>query len=119
MTKGQRATYEPVPGVLVEEAHGDVKGRASPTLERIGVLERVARLLGNVGHVDRPEPGRKQRLVGVTPGRVHDQAAGVSPDGLGEGLGALVDDNVAPAGEAGLAGVDLLLLVVGRDNFGQ
>jgi hypothetical protein len=78
----------------------------------------MACLLGDVGHVNSPEPGREQRLVGIAPGRVHDEAARVRPDGLGEGLGALINDDVAPASQAGLIGVDLLLLVVRGDDLG-
>ena len=35
--------------------------------------------------------------MGVTPRRVHDQAAWVRADGLGKCLGTVVDNNVAPA----------------------
>lgn len=64
---------ESVPRVLVQEPHGNVKGGTSPALERVGVLEGVRRLLGNVGHVDGSQSGGEQRLVGVSPGGVHDQ----------------------------------------------
>ena len=41
----------------------------------------------------------------VAPGGVHDEHAGVLADGLGEGLGAVLDDDVAPADFAREGGV--------------
>lgn len=43
---------ETLPGVLVQESHGDVERRSTPALESEGVLESVTRLLGDVDHVD-------------------------------------------------------------------
>lgn len=44
--------------------------------------------------------------MGITPGRVHDEHAGVLANGLGERLGALLDDDVAPAELAWHGGVE-------------
>jgi len=35
--------------------------------------------------------------MGITPGGVHDENAGVIADGFGEGFGAVFDDDVATA----------------------
>lgn len=51
--------------------------------------------------------------MGVTPGGVHDKSTGVSADSLCKGLGALVDDNVAPTPLVGDRGVDSVALCVG------
>lgn len=44
--------------------------------------------------------------MGVTPGGVHDERAGVSADGLGEGFGALLNDDVPPPDLIGHGGVE-------------
>jgi hypothetical protein len=60
-------THEPLPRIFVQETHGDIERRSSPAFERVGVLQRMARLLGNVDDIDRPQPRRQQRLVGISP----------------------------------------------------
>lgn len=58
----------------------------------------------------------------VTPGRVHDERARVLADGLGKGLGAVLDNDVAPTNFAGERGVEgrpvegVLTVLEGRDN---
>ena len=57
----------------------------------------------------------------IAPGGVHDQTARVLADGLSECLRALLDDDVAPAGRAGLGGVEgrgrwVVTVVEGRDD---
>ena len=99
-------THQPLPRVLVQEPHCHVEGGATPALETVRVRERVARLLRDVDHVDRAQTRREQRLVRVAPGGVHDEHAGVLADGLGEGLGAVLDDDVAPTDLAWHAGVE-------------
>lgn len=64
---------QPDPRVLVEEPHRDIKGGTTPTLERVGVLEGVRSLSGDVGHVNGSHTGSKERLVGVSPCSVHDK----------------------------------------------
>ena len=59
--------------------------------------------------------------MGVAPGRVHDQAARVLADGLSESLRAFLNNDVAPAGRAGLGGVEgrgrrVVAVVEGRDD---
>lgn len=98
---------ESVPRILVQEAHSDIEGRATPALERVQVSVRVACLLGNVQQVNSADTGSQERLVGVTPGGVHEQTSLVCANGLGEGLGALLDEDLAPALGAGLGDVDL------------
>lgn len=122
---------QPDPRVLVEEPHRDIKGGTTPTLERVGVLEGVRSLSGDVGHVNGSHTGSKERLVGVSPCSVHDKlypnqdyalcdanvinlthTTLVVPDSLGEGLGTLFDDNVPPTGQARLASVNRFTLSV-------
>jgi hypothetical protein len=45
-------------------------------------------------------------LVGITPGRVHDQASGILANSLGERLWSLLDDDVPPALSARLSRVE-------------
>lgn len=93
-------TYETVPGIFVQETHGNIEGRAAPHLQTEGVCKRVACLSRDVDHVNSTETGGEQRLVGISPGSVHDKGTGVSADCFGECLGALLDNDVAPPGEA-------------------
>lgn len=99
---------ESVPRILIEEAHGDIEGGATPALQGVQVVEGMAGLLGNVQQIDGTNTGSKERLVGITPGGVHEKAALVVADSLGEGLGTLLKDDLAPAFGAGLADIDLL-----------
>ena len=61
--------------------------------------------------------------MSITPGGIHDQAARVRADGLGEGFGALLDDDVAPTDLAWHRGVDgravriVAVLQLGDDNL--
>lgn len=60
----------------------------------------------------------------IAPGGVHDEASRVLTHGLGEGLGAMLNDDVAPADLAGEGGVDrgslgvVTVRQLGDDNFG-
>lgn len=71
-------------------------------------MESMAGLPGDVQEIDSPHTGGEQRLMGITPGGVHEKAALVVTDSLGEGLGALLQDDLAPALGAGLGDVDLV-----------
>lgn len=111
-----------VPRVLVEESHGDVEGGTTPALQRVGVLKSVGSLLGNVGHVDGSHSGSQKRLVGVSPGGVHDKTTLVVSNGSSESLGALVDNDVSPSVLAGNGSVDILSLTIGdlrNDGLGS
>lgn len=66
----------------------------------------MAGLLGNSGNVGGTETSGEQALVGITPGGVHDERSGILADGLGERLGSLLDDDVAPSELAGHRGVE-------------
>lgn len=99
---------ESVPGVLVEESHGDIEGSTTPALKRVEVGEGVAGLLGDVQEINGTDTGSQKRLVGVTPGGIHEKSTLVVTDSLGEGLGALLKDDVSPSLLVGQAGVDLL-----------
>lgn len=106
---------ETVPGVLVEEAHGDVKGSTTPAFQTVEVGEGVAGLLGNVEQVNGTDTSGQERLVSITPGSVHEKASLVRANGLGKGLGALLNNNVSPALLARLA--DVNLGAIRADNF--
>ena len=43
---------ESVPGVLIEESHGNIKGGTTPALKGVQVGERMASFLGNTEQVD-------------------------------------------------------------------
>lgn len=103
---------ETVPGVLVEESHGDVKGSTTPALQTVEVGQGVAGLLGNAEKVNSSDTSGKQRLVSISPGGVHEQTTLVLANGLGEGLGALLEENVSPSLLARLADIDLLTIGV-------
>jgi len=57
----------------------------------------MAGLLRNVQHIDRPDPGCEERLVGITPGSVHNETALVLSDRLCESRRAFFEDDVPPA----------------------
>lgn len=63
-------------------------------------------LLSDVEDVDNTEASGEKRLVAVAPGGVHDQATRITTYGLGECLGTLLDDDLAPADFAGDGDVD-------------
>lgn len=99
---------ESVPGVLVEESHGDVEGSTTPALKRVEVGKGMASLLGDVQEIDGTDTGSQERLVGVTPGGIHEKSTLVLADSLGEGLGALLKDDVSPSLLVRVASIDLL-----------
>ena len=94
-------THQTLPRVLVQEPHSDVERRPTPALDRVRVRQCPARLLRNVDHIDGSEPRRKQRLVSVAPGRVHDENARILADSLRECFWALLDYDVTPTDFAG------------------
>ncbi len=98
---------ETVPRVLVEEAHGDVKSGTTPAFQTEQVGEGMAGLLGNVEQINSTDTSGKKRLVSITPSGIHEKTSLVLANGLGKGLGALLDDDVSPALLARLADVDL------------
>ena len=86
-----------LPGAFLQEAVGHVKGRAAPAFDR----EELAQI-GGIGrchadHVDRPHPGRQQRLVAVAHGGVGDQDLFLRLHPVGDGLRALLFQKVAGA----------------------
>jgi len=107
-------TAKSVPGVFVEEAHGNIEGGASPALQTVEIGQSVAGLLGDVEKVDRSNTRRQERLVGIAPCGIHNHATLVRPNGLGESLGALLENNLAQTLLARLANIDLVAIVVGK-----
>jgi len=99
-------TYETLPRILVEESHSDIEGCTTPAFKRVSVSQRPAGLLCDVLHLDRPQTSSQQTLVGITPCGVHDEGTRVLPDSLGERLGTMFDNDVAPANSAGHGGVE-------------
>jgi hypothetical protein len=95
-----------VPGVLVQEAHGDIEGSTAPALKSPGVAESVAGLLSDVAEVDGADSGGEEGLVGVAPGGIHDHTSFVCSYGLDEGLWSLLVDDVSPACGARHGSVD-------------
>mmetsp|Transcript_15979 Transcript_15979/g.37862 ORF Transcript_15979/g.37862 Transcript_15979/m.37862 type:complete len:629 (-) Transcript_15979:82-1968(-) len=81
----------------MEEAHRDVEGGAAPHLHGEAALEDVVGRLGGVHELLRAHARGEQRLVRVTVGRVGEQDALVLADGLGEALGAALQQHLAPA----------------------
>ena len=104
---------EPLPGTLVEEAHGHVKGGAAPVLEAVQVGEVVSHVRRDLQQVDSPHPRGQQALVGVPERRVRQHRALVLPHGLGEALRPLGPQHVLQAEgrpcEGGLGHVNLQL----------
>ena len=95
-----------LPGILVEETHGDIKGGTAPTFQCPRVAEGVTGLLGNVEQIDRSDSGGKKRLMRVSPRGVHDQAALVRSDGLGKGSRTFLGNDAPPALGAGHFEID-------------
>jgi len=61
---------DPLPGILVQEPHGRVKGRAAPHLD--GMVAHLVHLAGDGQHVRLAHAGRQKRLVRVAQGRFRD-----------------------------------------------
>src|SRR5271156_580716 len=110
-----------VPRILVQEAHGDVERCSTPALQAVAVAQSPACLPGNVQEINSSDPGCKQRLVGITPGSVHQQAAFVGADRLGKCLGSFLVDDVFPSFRAWLGYVEWLTITIKEsrhDNVG-
>lgn len=88
--------HQTLPGIFVQEAHCDIESRASPAFQAVRICKGVARLLGDVDHIDCAQPCGKERLVCVTPCGVHDECTGVLADGFGKRLGTMLHDDVTP-----------------------
>mmetsp|Transcript_10221 Transcript_10221/g.30179 ORF Transcript_10221/g.30179 Transcript_10221/m.30179 type:complete len:842 (-) Transcript_10221:1449-3974(-) len=124
--RGRAQGAEAVPGVLAEEAHGHVEGGAAPHLQGEGVAQRRVRG-GRAGEqVVGAHASGEQRLVRVAPRRVREQHALVRAHRLGEALGALAEEHLAPAVGCGLGARGRLahhrrlhLLDAGRDARGR
>ncbi len=77
---------EPLPGILGEEAHGDVEGRPAPAFER-KELRQPARIgLRHRDDVERAHARGEQRLVGVAHRRVGDERPSLRLHPVGEAL---------------------------------
>ena len=108
-----------VPRIFVQEAHGNIEGSATPALQGPGVGVSVGGLLGDVEQVDGSHTGSEERLMGVTPGGVHNETALVLADGLREALRTLLEEDVPPALLAWLGSVDLVTSLIGEDRDGD
>ncbi len=80
---------QPLPGAFLQEAIGDVEGRAAPAFDR----EQAGQVRGVRGrdpdHVDRAHPRRQKRLVAVAHRGVGDQEPLLRQHPGGDGLRAL------------------------------
>lgn len=119
-----RNTHQTVPGVFVQETHGNVESGTTPHLQTVCIGQRVAGFLCDVDHVDGTKTSSEKRLVSISPGGVHDESTGIGADCLGKCLGALVDNDVTPTSLAGNLGDQrrsilgvLAALEFGNDNF--
>lgn len=92
-----RATYQALPGILVQEAHRNIERGTSPHLQTVCIGKSPAGLLCDVEHFDRPETGSKEGLVRIAPRCVHDERTGVFAHRLCESFGTVVDDDIAPS----------------------
>lgn len=79
----------------------------------------MAGLLGNVAQVYGTHTGGEKRLVSITPSGIHYEHRLVGTNGLGESLGTLFEQDLAPTLGARLAHVDLvagLIKEIGNHN---
>ena len=88
---------QPLPGALVQEPHGDVKGSPAPHLEAHAVLQRPRGVLRAAQEVVRPDPCRKQTLMGVPHGGVREQQTLVRPKAPRELGGPLLQQQGPPS----------------------
>ena len=79
---------EAFPGILVEEAHGDIEGGAAPHFEGIEAGKLVGGEIGDAEHVVGAHAGGHERLVGVAHGGIGDEEAFLFPGPFGEFFGA-------------------------------
>lgn len=99
--KGHRSgAYQAFPGIFIQEPHGDIEGRSTPTFNTVCIGERVTCLLRNIHHIDRAQASSKQRLMRITPCGVHDQCTRVFTHGLCKGFRALLNNDVSPTNGA-------------------
>lgn len=82
------------------------------SLQAVEVRQSMARLLSNIAQINCTDTSSQQRLMGISPGSVHEQSALVLANSLGEGLGSLFDDDVSPALLAWLGNVNLVTSVI-------
>ena len=94
---------ETLPRVLSEESHGDIEGGATPALEGVEVAEGVGGVGGDGEDIAGSHSGGEEGLVSISPGGIGEEEALVVADGLGEGLGALLLEDLAEAA-GGLGG---------------
>jgi hypothetical protein len=87
---------ESVPRILVQEAVRYVESGTAPALQTVHVGESMAGLLGDIKEIDCADTRGQKGLVGITPGGIHEQAALVVADSLGESLGTLIEDDLPP-----------------------
>jgi hypothetical protein len=97
-----------VPGVLVQETVGNIEGSSSPALKSVGVGVSVGSVLSDGNQVSGTDTSGQERLVGVTPGGVHEKSSLVLADSLGESLRSLLDQDVSPSSLARNGDIDLL-----------
>jgi hypothetical protein len=89
------------PGALVQEAEGDVESGAAPHLEARRPGQRVRGGGRGGDEVVGAHAGGEQGLVRVAPRGVGQEEALVRAHRLGPALGALLEEDVAPAGRRG------------------
>src|SRR5271170_2590063 len=86
-----------IPGILIQETHGDIERRATPHFKTVGVGESMTCLWGNIDEIDCTDAGCEQTLMGITPGCVHDETAFVGADGFGETFRSFLEEETSPA----------------------
>jgi hypothetical protein len=101
-----------VPRILIQEAHGYIEGSSTPAFQCIGIAEGIAGFFGNIAQIDGSYTSGQERLVSITPGCVHNEAALIGSDSLSEGSWALLVDDVLPSLSARNTHVDGLPTVV-------
>lgn len=88
---------ESVPWVFVQESHGNIESSTTPALQRVGVGVSMCGVLGDVYEIDSTDTSGQERLMGITPGSIHDESSLVGTDSLGKSSWSLLEENVSPS----------------------
>ncbi len=108
---------QPLPGVFLEEAHGDVKGCSAPALQGEELGAKIGSRLGDFEQVMGTDAGGKIGLMGITHGGVGDKKLLLLQYPLGQPFGSQLHEEVFAAGRPRLRIVDLRHSCL--DKFGR